>query len=112
MCISKDYSGEEIASSSRGTSQHPGTLGQKPNQRSSSELVPPPPYSPDLAGKRGNDESSGYGSVRNSMDPDEEQRVGLLSRQEQPSLPERIDTEPTWKYANPRIVSILSFCFV
>lgn len=106
----KDYNSEQIASNSRSTS-HPGTIGQKPNQMSSSDLLPPPPYSPDPARQRNNAESSGYGSVRSSIDPDDEQRVGFLGQIEQPShLPEqskRNDSEPNWKYANPRIVYYL-----
>jgi hypothetical protein len=110
LSISKDYSGEEIGSSSPNSARPPNALGQKPNQLSSPELLPP--YSPDLAGRSSNDGSSEYGSVRNSIDPDEEQRVGLLNQQEEPSssFPEQSrdrDRDSGWKYANPRTVSYL-----
>ncbi|KAI8645593.1 hypothetical protein BD408DRAFT_411708 [Parasitella parasitica] len=53
----------------------------KPDEATSADLVPPPPYSPDHTGRNTEGtSSSAYGSVRNSI---EQQQHGLLA----PSLP-------------------------
>ncbi|KAG2189764.1 hypothetical protein INT46_005822 [Mucor plumbeus] len=54
----------------------PPQIVYKPDEVTSADLTPPPPYSPDRSDRNSEGGSSGYGSVRNSI---EQQQHGLLA---------------------------------